>query len=150
MKSTLTLASLAFAAVASLAWASTPSAQDPIERLAEVEREVKQLKLELANLRQGGGDSELAKQLAQDRADLQALTAWARAQGQAGSALQAVLADSRDKGFTAGINPASREVLLDGMQRFAESLKSELPSEPAPQPSARKRPEPVRKDTPLK
>ena len=103
---------------------ASPS-QDPRERIATLEREVAELKLEVQNLRQGGGDSELAKQLTAQKADLQKLIEWARAQGQAATALQTALEDARTKGFTAGINPDSREVLLTGFEQLTGSLKAD-------------------------
>lgn len=116
----------AFAFAGSGASASGPdvgSFQDPRERIALLEREVAELKTEVANLKQGGGDSELAKQITAQKADLQKLLEWARSQGQAATTLQTALEEARTKGFTAGINPDSREVLLTGFEQLAGALK---------------------------
>ena len=88
-------------------------------------------------MEQGGAGTELARGLQQDRERHEALLAWARAQGDAAKALQDVLADAREKGFTAGINPASREALLAGFDALATSLRKPTSSatpETAPQP----------------
>jgi hypothetical protein len=131
MKSILPLA-LVVSAVASLAWAASPQQDAPLERLAVVEKELADLKARLAHLEQGGAGTELARGLQQDRERHEALLAWARTQGEAAKALQGVLADAREKGFTAGINPASREALLAGFDALATALRRS----PQPAPAA--------------
>lgn len=47
---------------------------------------------------------------------------------------------SEQEGFTYGINPRSREVLLDGFHAYLSRLQSDLPSKKAkPRPSSRAR-----------
>ena len=46
------------------------------------------------------------------------------AQAAAGEALIDALARSEAEGFTAGINPRSREILLAGLRKQAEAMKS--------------------------
>lgn len=139
MKSILPLALVA-SAVASLAFAASPTQEAPLERLAALEKELAELKSKVAGLEQGGANTELGRALAEERARGEALTSWARAQGTAALALQDALKDAREKGFTAGINPASRETLLAGMNALAASLRK-LPTpetaEPAGAPSKR-------------
>jgi hypothetical protein len=130
MNSKLSLCCVLAAAVAGLAWAGTQNPQDPEERIAALEREVAALK-ELVAQNKTAGDEALAKSAAEQAKSIDAVLGWARAHALAGEALQLVLDDSRAKGFTAGINPDSRVVLLDGFTAFVESLKTPLPAAPA-------------------
>jgi len=43
--------------------------------------------------------------------------------------LQDALAESLEKGFTYGINPESRVVLLAGFQQFVSALQAEVPGQ---------------------
>lgn len=54
-------------------------------------------------------------------AKIDALTA---AQAKAGKALVDACAKSKTEGFTAGINPRSREILLDALQAQGEAMQS--------------------------
>ncbi|MFM7296488.1 MAG: hypothetical protein ACKO4Q_04605 [Planctomycetota bacterium] len=133
MKSILPLALVA-SAVASLAFAASPGQEAPLERLAALEKELAELKTKVAGLEQGGANTELGRALAEERARSEALVAWARAQGAAAVSLQVTLKDAREKGFTAGINPASREALLSGFESLATSLRK-LPSPETAEPA---------------
>ena len=134
MKSILPLALVA-SAVASLAFAASPAQEAPLERLAALEKELGELKAKVASLEQGAAGTELGRSLAEERARTEALVTWARSQGTAAVAFQTTLQDAREKGFTAGINPASREALLAGFEALAASLRK-LPA-PEPAESAR-------------
>lgn len=115
---------IVFCAVAVAGWsfAGLSTTQDPAPKPVSLEAEVAKLKSEVADLKQKH-ETELAKQ----RSEIDFLTTWVKTQAQAGTTLQGVLDDSRDKGFTAGINPESRIALLGGLQSFAESMKSGVP-----------------------
>lgn len=52
------------------------------------------------------------------------LEAFTEAQADAGDALMDAIARSEAEGFTAGINPKSREVLLDGLRAQAKAMKA--------------------------
>ncbi|MFM7281706.1 MAG: hypothetical protein ACKO32_08005 [Planctomycetia bacterium] len=57
---------------------------------------------------------------------------YLEAQSKAAAALQEALARSEKEGFTWGINPRSREILLAGWRESLASAQKELPSAPAP------------------
>ena len=52
------------------------------------------------------------------------LEAFAEGQADAGEKLATALTNSEKKGFTAGINPQSREILLKGLRAQAEAMQS--------------------------
>jgi len=92
-------------------------------RVAELEKELTALKSEVASLRKapaadGGKDAV--------KADLDEVVRWVQAQGVAAQALQKALDDSRAKGFTAGINPQSRDLLLAGLGESAKAASAPL------------------------
>ena len=58
-------------------------------------------------------------------------TRYLEAQSKAAAALQEALARSEKEGFTFGINPRSREILLAGWRESLASAQKELPSAPA-------------------
>lgn len=144
MKSLAPLALIA-SAIASLAFAASPAQEAPIERLAALEKELAELKTKVNVLEQGGANTELGRALAEERARSEALVAWARAQGAAASTLQDTLKEAREKGFTAGINPASREALLAGFDTLASSLRKQpTPETPEPAQATGKRAAPAK------
>ncbi|MEM9801993.1 MAG: hypothetical protein AAGA20_16835 [Planctomycetota bacterium] len=53
-----------------------------------------------------------------------AMDAYMAAQSKAGASLMDSLAKSEAEGFTAGINPRSREILLAGLRASAEAMQS--------------------------
>ncbi|MBM3992305.1 MAG: hypothetical protein FJ298_15055 [Planctomycetes bacterium] len=149
MKSIAPLALVA-SAVASLAFARSPAQEAPLERLAALEKELAELKAKVAGLEQGGANTELGRALAEQRMRGDALAEWARAQGSAAATFQSTLQDARVKGFTAGINPASREALLSGFETLAAALRKPPTKEVTePTEAAPKRP-PQRRGTPAK
>jgi hypothetical protein len=58
------------------------------------------------------------------------VVAYVNAQAQAAAALQLSLAESEEKGFTYGINPESREVMLAGFRQFLSTLQTDVPGTP--------------------
>jgi uncharacterized protein (UPF0261 family) len=140
---------LAASAIVGLAFARVSSPQDPVERLATVEKEVAALKTQVAELTKVGGepgtdDVALRAQLLKQQETLDKVLLWGHAQAEAATGLQAALDDAQARGFVAGINPESRIVLLDGFHSLATALKTELPP-PAPTPEAAPAPAPAPK-----
>ena len=135
---------VAVAAVAGLALAQNQTPQTPVERLAALETEVAGLKSEIVLLKQAAGNADLASDVAASRASIAALESWVRAQSQAAGELDRALAEAREKGFTYGITPDSREVLLQGFASFTGAVHTDA-FNPAPvAPPAKKAPQPVR------
>ena len=62
------------------------------------------------------------------RSRLDATVEFLRRQSAGAASLQQSLDLSAEEGFTLGINPRSREVLLDGFHGFLEGLQQELPA----------------------
>ena len=56
------------------------------------------------------------------------LVSWAQEQSRAAAAMEATLAASESAGFTAGINPRSRELLLQGWRANLSSLQKGVPA----------------------
>lgn len=141
MNRNLSLVLVVIAAVCGLAFAAVPkhadgalqavaSNQSEAPQLAALQKRVEALEAELVALKKvKPTDPEAA--LAKNREMLEGVVHYLRAQSGAAGRLQAVLEDSREKGFTFGINPDSRTVLLQGFHEFAESIKTDLPGEPA-------------------
>ena len=61
------------------------------------------------------------------RMQLDETTKYAQKQAVIANALQKALVTSREKGFTYGINPQSREVMLAGFAEFLEGLGANVP-----------------------
>ena len=57
---------------------------------------------------------------------LESYDAFVEAQAKAGETLVDALARSEAEGFTAGINPKSREILLDGLRAQAEAMQTKV------------------------
>jgi hypothetical protein len=136
MNSKLALGSIVTLAVAGLAWASRPVAQDAQERLATLEKQCAQLAADYAALQEQSVQGQSKAQ-----ADIELLLAWARAQTKAAQKLQSAVEDARAKGFTAGINPESRVALLDGLSALGDALKAGMPDAPAPAPAKKDAPQ---------
>ena len=112
-------------AVAAIAVGSSfgapPKAQDPSTEIADLKRQIARLQADVNMLKAGAAAGDEAQQ------GVRELMGYVEAQAKAAAGLQKVLADAEQKGFTFGINPESREVLLAGFNSFAEVLQSELP-----------------------
>ena len=128
MMNKLTLGLFAVAALAvGTSFAQSPKAQDPATEIAELKRQVARLQADVNLLKQSNAAGDEAEQ------KLQSVMAYIEAQAKAAAGLQKVLADSEAKGFTFGINPESREVLLAGFNSFAEVLQSDVPGDDEPE-----------------
>lgn len=142
-QSTLAFAVAAFALGAAFAAPSTPlaaqPAQDtPLERLEAVEKRLADLENQFAALKG-------VKPVATDKdkpADaqgieavdkqLQSVLAYLGAQAEAAKRLDEVLKDADAKGFTFGINPDSRIVMLHGFADFTTTLQTDVPTAKKP------------------
>ena len=102
--------------------ASSPTATQAPSSLPgqDLEPRVKALEDEIETVR---GQLE---EMQQAKAQLEAFLA---AQARSADALRASLATSEDEGFTAGINPKSREVLLAGFRSYLDTLEAAAPKE---------------------
>lgn len=115
-KNTLLLVSLA--ALACLAFAQTPKppqappGSDLALRVASLETEMILLKAQVSQTRAGNAQ----------------LATFVRAQADSAQKLAAVLDDSEAKGFTYGINPDSRTVLLAGLREFLAGMQQNVPA----------------------
>ncbi|MEM1447789.1 MAG: hypothetical protein AAF957_23815 [Planctomycetota bacterium] len=69
---------------------------------------------------------------------LESYDTFMEAQATAGMELAKALDESEAAGFTAGINPKSREVLLAGLRGQAKAMQSGAEEEDAPQPQTRR------------
>lgn len=119
-----------------LATAQSPAA--PEQDVATLRAEVAALRAEVDKLK-STDTSELEKQLEETRALVDQLAAWSRTQAAGADALTKTLTESQEKGFTFGINPESREVLLAGFRSFASGLQEGVPAAPkAPEPVGRR------------
>lgn len=133
MNSKTTLAVLGTAVLCGLALAQTP--KTPTERLEALEKEVAALRAQVG-APPAPGTVDLAamqKELAETRAMAKQLVVWVNAQAKGAEALSAVLDESEQKGFTYGINPDSRTVLLAGWREFNAGMQTDVP-EPPPSP----------------
>lgn len=116
------------AALCGLALAQTPIVPGTAERLDALEREVATLRTQLGT-QQAAGDELLAlrKELGETRALANQLAGWAGGQAKGAAELAKVLDESEQKGFTYGINPDSRTVLLAGWREFVAGLQQDTP-----------------------
>jgi hypothetical protein len=142
-QSTLAFAVAAFALGAAFAAPSAPLAAQPVqgtplERLEAAEKRLADLENQLAALKG-------VKPVATDKdkpADtqgveaidkqLQSVLAYLGAQAEAAKRLDVVLKDSDAKGFTFGINPDSRIVMLHGFADFTTTLQTDVPTAKKP------------------
>lgn len=98
-------------AVASMSFGSGPAATAQLQQ--------KNMELELLKARVEVLETKLEE-----------FTEFAEAQADAGAALEKALSESEAAGFTAGINPKSREVLLSGLRGAADAMQA-APTEDA-------------------
>ncbi|QDU84724.1 hypothetical protein Pla163_18380 [Planctomycetes bacterium Pla163] len=105
------------AVLASLAPFEIRGAQD--DAPTELEPRVEALEAKLESMVQS------VEHLTQKNAQLERFFA---AQSRQASALRTSLADAEKNGFTAGINPKSREVLLAGFRGYVDGLEAALPA----------------------
>lgn len=140
-QSTLAFAVAAFALGAAFAAPSAPLAAQPVqgtplERLEAAEKRLADLENQLAALK-GTKPAAVGKPAdtqgleAIDK-QLQSVLAYLGAQAEAAKRLDQVLEDSEAKGFTFGINPDSRIVMLKGFEDFTTTLQTDVPTAKKP------------------
>ena len=93
---------------------------------------------------------EMQAQIAEFEGRIDFLETFVAAQAKAGAELAKSLSDARAKGFTAGINPESREALLAGLGAQAEAMKTgeAAPDDEYEAPRSRRRSERGKRRTP--
>jgi hypothetical protein len=145
MNSKKSLVLIGTAALCGLALAQAPSQRPPAERLDTLEKEVRELRVRLDAQTTAVEVQALQKELHEARAQVDVLTKWAASQADSARELALVLDDSQAKGFTYGINPDSRIVLLGGLRGFLAGMQKDAPkAPPAPVPPAEAGKLPVR------
>ena len=129
MNSKQTLAVFGTAALCGLALAQTPKPTPPADRLDTLEKEVKELRGRFEAAAGAANDrcALLEKELNDTRDLVGRLVTWAGGQADGAAALATVLDDSEAKGFTYGINPDSRIVLLGGWRSFLTGMQKDVP-----------------------
>ncbi len=80
----------------------------------------------------------LAKEVAEARAQLEKTARYAAEQAKAAAALAETLDASEKAGFTYGINPESRQILLRGWREALNAAQRDVPAPPAPAPATAK------------
>jgi len=127
MNRNLSLVLVASAVVCGLALAQAPQNKDAAQ-LAALQKRVDALEASVAELKKATpGTADFAAGIDKDRKVIDHIVKYTAAQAAAAVKLQAVLEDSREKGFTFGINPDSRIVMLQGFQDFTDTLKTDAP-----------------------
>lgn len=145
---TLAIAACTFALGAAFAAPSFPLAAEPVqgtplERLEAVEKRVVELETELAALKKAKPAAAVQAADAKAQLDVEKQLAdvvgYLAAQAEAAKRLDEKLKESETKGFTFGINPDSRIVMLSGFSDFTSTLQSDVPSAKPPTTTAVKR-----------
>jgi hypothetical protein len=135
MNRNLSLVLVSSAVVCGLALAQAPQNKDAAQ-VAALQKRVEALEADVAAMKKATPPSaDLAAAAEKDHKTVEQLVKYTAAQATAATKLQGVLEDSREKGFTYGINPDSRIVMLDGLHDFTETIKAEA-LKPEPDPKA--------------
>jgi len=142
-QSTLAFAVAAFALGAAFAAPSAPLAAQPVQgtplerleaaekRLADLENQIAALKgvKPVATDKDKPADTQGVEAIDKQ---LQSVLAYLGAQAEAAKRLDAALKDSDAKGFSFGINPDSRIVMLHGFAEFTTTLQTDVPTAKKP------------------
>lgn len=120
MKSPLTVVLFVTAALSGLALARPAQPQK-----ASLESRVQALETQLAE--QKAVNQTVASDLREVRELAEATVAYLDAQAKAAQDMQGTLDQSEELGFTYGINPRSREVLLAGWREVLATMQADLP-----------------------
>jgi hypothetical protein len=97
----------------------------PTTSQASLEERVQALEEQLSGA--GSGEEALAEDVAELKELAEATIAYLDAQAKAASKMERTLASSEDAGFTFGINPKSREILLEGWRETLATMQSDVP-----------------------
>ncbi|MBL8857060.1 MAG: hypothetical protein JNL28_00965 [Planctomycetes bacterium] len=101
----------------------------PAPRSDSVEKDVAELRQKC---------DALAAELAETKTLLTKTITYLDAQSKSASAMAATLDESERAGFTFGINPESRQILLRGWREQLTALQQAVPVAPAPKPETAK------------
>lgn len=128
MKSQVSLLLLCAAAVSGLAFAkSAPEQNTPDHKLEILEKDV---------VASRARTEELAAELAETRAVLDATLKYLGEQASSAKRMAQTLDDSEQAGFTFGINPDSRHILLKGWRDELAAAQKNVPVMPAAKPAS--------------
>ncbi|MEO6708571.1 MAG: hypothetical protein ABI054_07215 [Planctomycetota bacterium] len=128
MNSKQTLVVFGTAALCGIALAQTPTPQ-PGARLDALEKEVMSLhaRLDALPAPMNNEVAALKKELGETRLLVNQLVSWAANQADGAVELALILDESEQKGFTFGINPDSRTVLLGGWRSYLAGVQKDAP-----------------------
>lgn len=114
--------------------AAAPQQPSALDRLTDLERKVGQLQAQVDLLRKAQVGEVVATDVGQEdlQKQMEEVLKYLDAQAKSAAKLQAVLEESRVKGFTYGINPDSRIVLLSGFNQFVTTLQTDVPKADEP------------------
>ena len=101
--------------------------QDENESLEE---RVQALEAQVASMRRASDGAGLSKKVADMSDLLDETVSHLYRQSEGAGHLRDALTESEEKGFTFGINPESREVMLAGLRSFIDAVQQELPPMP--------------------
>ena len=131
---------IAAALAAGAAFAKTPAPlaaapQEPsaMDRLVALEKQVTDLTAQVTALKKSHAQPAAAngaltpEQYADLRRQMDEVLNYLEAQSASAKLLASSLDVSREKGFTYGINPDSRTVLLEGFEQFTTALQTKVP-----------------------
>ncbi len=127
MKSHLSLFLLSAAAVSGLAFAkSAPEQTDSDHKIEILEKDV---------VASRARTEEIAAELSETRALLDATLKYLAEQSTNAKKMAQTLDDSEQAGFTFGINPDSRHILLKGWRETLAAAQKNVPAMPAAKPA---------------
>lgn len=118
-----TVVFVASALVCGLAFSQNPAAPDPAQsRIDKLEKDVAASRLRV---------EALSTEVADLKKELVATVTYLEEQSKAASAMAGALDESEKAGFTYGINPDSRHVLLKGWRDQLAAAQKDVPTLPA-------------------
>jgi hypothetical protein len=122
MKNSLSIAVLAVALFAGLSFSQNPPAPSADHKLEILEKDLVSTRLRVETL---------SAELSEMRATLDATTKYLADQATSAKNLAATLDASEAAGFTYGINPDSRHILLKGWREQLATAQKDVPKTPA-------------------
>jgi hypothetical protein len=122
MKNSLSIAVLAVALFAGLSFSQNPPAPSADHKLEILEKDLVSTRLRVETL---------SAELSEMRATLDATTKYLADQATGAKNLAATLDASETAGFTYGINPDSRHILLKGWREQLAAAQKDVPKTPA-------------------
>jgi hypothetical protein len=128
MKTYLGVMIVALAVGGSLAISQASAFSQEEEPKVDMTKKVEVLEIDLIATRQKA--EAVATELAQTKATLARIVGYLDAQAKSAAALADTLDQSEQAGFTAGINPNSRMILLSGWREHLVALQTDVPVMP--------------------